>query len=164
LNRDSENPLTLFPSNPWLSIDLDILINKGIIKPIGKKYLWTKSKTSLAQYFNKYKSLIKIYTPGGYWAPIESNFLIKGKQIKRGSLRRLAGKNGNILKPHESEDFKEVKKIVEEYREKVKKQKEEQKTLQKIFQTIEKIIKNVEETEDIETLLAAKEKIKKILA
>jgi tRNA-dihydrouridine synthase len=164
LNKDAENPLILSVSNPWFFIDFDILKEKGIIKRIAdNKYLWTKSKTSLAQYFDRSRGSTKIYTPGGFWAPIENIFLIKGKPIKRGSLRRFAGNNGNPLKPDESEDFKEIKKIVMEYREKIEKQKEEQKRLKNEFQSIEKIIKNAEKTGNIETLRAAREKIKNIL-
>jgi len=79
-------------------------------------------------------------------------------------LRRLAGDNDNPLKPPESEDFKEIKKIVTEYRKKIKQQEEEQRKLQNELQSIGKIIKNVEETRDIETLRTAREKIKKIIA
>jgi len=175
LNIDSKNPATLFSSYYWFPTDFGILEAKGIIKPIaGNKYIWTKSKTSLAEYFKRLSNgKYRIYTPGGFWAPIENMFLIKekqikkgplkGKPIKRGSLRGLAGNNGNSLKPDESEDFKEIKKIVMEYREKIKKQKEEQKKMQNELQSIEEIIKNVEVTGDIETLRTAREKIKKIL-
>jgi hypothetical protein len=173
MNRDSENPLTLFFSFGKFSVDIAILIEKGIIVPIAyhnesrksgvaDKYEWTKSKTSLAEYF-KWIGNNEPYVPGGFWAPVENIFLIDGKPIKRGSLRRLAGNNANWLKPDESKDFTEIKKIVEEYREKVEKQKEEQKTLLDKFQSIEKIIINTEKTGDIETLRAVKEKIKKIL-
>ncbi|MCL1955242.1 MAG: hypothetical protein FWF68_04405 [Spirochaetes bacterium] len=164
MNRDSKNPITLFASNPWFSIDFDILKDKGIIKRIGNKYLWTKSKTSLAEYFCKNRDSNKTYTPGGFWAPIEYFFLINGKPIKRGSLRKLAGKNANLLKPDKSEDFKEIKKIVMEYRREVEHQEKEQRKLQDKLQSIAEIINNVYDTRDIKTLLAAKEKIQKILA
>jgi hypothetical protein len=163
MNRDSENPLTLFFSFGKFSVDIDIFVDREIINPVTDKYEWKKSKTSLAEYF-KWIGNNEPYVPGGFWAPVENIFLIDGKPIKRGSLRRLAGNNANWLKPDESKDFKEIKKIVEEYRKKVEKQKEEQKTLLDKFQSIEKIIKNTEKTGDIETLRAAKEKIKKILA
>jgi len=165
LNRDSKNPLTLFTSCPWFHADFGILKEKGIIIPVAyNKYLWTKSKTSLAQYFHRSRGSTKTYTPGGFWAPIEHFFLIKGKPIKRGSLRRFANNNANPLKPKESNDFKEIKKIVTEYRKAVKQQEEEQRKLQNELQSIVEIINNVGETEDIKTLQTAREKIKKILA
>jgi hypothetical protein len=172
MNRDSKNPLVLFTFGEF-PVDIDILIERGIIVTIadqnerGKsrvanKYKWTKSKTSLAEYF-KWVGYNVPYVPGGFWAPVESLFLIDGKPIKRGTLRKLAGTNANPLKPDKSKDFKEIKKIVNEYRAKVKKQIEEKEKLLNKFQSIEKVIINTKKTGDIETLRAVKEKIKKIL-
>jgi len=152
----------LFTSNPQFEIDIDILIKERVIKQTtGNKLIWTKSKTSLAEYF-KWINLYNTYTPGGFWAPIEYVFLIKGKQIKRGTLSKLASGNGNPLKPHESTDFKMIKKIVNEYRKKIEQQEKEQQILNNNIQAIQDIINNIND-DDIKTLQTAKIKLKKII-
>jgi hypothetical protein len=155
MNVDSRNPLILFASFVPFSIDFDILTNKGIIVPIAdNQYNWTKSKTSLAEYF-KWIGKNAPYVPGGFWAPIEYMFLIKKEPIKRGDLRRLAGKNGNGAKPDESRDFMEIKKIVLQYRKETGEQ-------LKTFRAIRKLIRKAEYGNP-EIIKATLEKIKEIL-
>ena len=142
---------------PWFSEDIDILIDKGVLKrtTTDYQYEWTKSKTSLAEYF-KWIGKNAPYVPGGFWAPIEYTFLLKGEPIKRGDLRRLAGKNGNGAKPDESRDFKEIKKFVLQYR-------KETKERLKTFHSIRKLIKKAK-NENPKTVKTALEKIKEIFA
>jgi len=49
---------------------------------------------------------------GGFWAPIENAF-----GIKRHTLRKLAGHNGNRKKNYRSRDFYAIEKTVKKYRE-----------------------------------------------
>ena len=93
-----------FESYPYFRYDLKILIREGYVKITSPETcLWLKSKTSLAEYliWSKYSGY---YVPGGFWAPAEKAF-----GIKRHSLRRLAGNNGNPCKPDESRDFMKIK-------------------------------------------------------
>ncbi|MDR0585070.1 MAG: hypothetical protein LBG57_12115 [Treponema sp.] len=102
--------------------DYSALKKAGIVHRIiySDRFLWTKSKTSLAEYF---KWLGDTYTiikvQGGFWEPIESVFVVDGQAIKRGSLSHLANSNGNYAKK-ESKDFAEIKSIIEPYRESIK--------------------------------------------
>ena len=98
---------------PQFLDDFHTLIDNGVIKHIAfDHYEWTKSKTSLAEYFDwlreeylKMTGEIRMNVKGGLWAPVESTFRIKGKPIKRGSLTKLAGDNGNPLKPKKSKNL-----------------------------------------------------------
>jgi hypothetical protein len=88
--------------------DFEVLVREGYIKVTD---LWTckwlKSKTSLAEYFKWACGHVE-GVPGGFWAPVENAF-----GIKRHSLRRLAGQNGNEFKRSESRDFRRIKAILE---------------------------------------------------
>jgi hypothetical protein len=70
-----------------------------------------KSKTSLAEYF-KWIGVFVGVVKGGFWFPIETAF-----DIKRGTLRKLAGGNANPLKPEKSNDFETIQEWILEYRE-----------------------------------------------
>ena len=147
---------------PLFYKDFDILIKKEIIKQIDfDKYEWTKSKTSLAEYF-KWISPEKNNIPCGFWAFIETTFTIKGNSIKRGSLTKLAGNNANQFKPEESKDFKTIKNLLLQYRKDIKQQEEERAKLQKDFKVIKELLKDFENG-NIEILQRTKEKIKNIL-
>ena len=154
---------------PQFQDDFKILINNGIIKHVAlDQYEWTKSKTSLAEYF-KWIGSESTYVPGGFWAPIENTFLIDGKPIKRGSLTKLAGNNANSLKPKESKDFIEIQKLLKQHKDEVKRQEEEagrlrleEAKLREAFQAIKELVKN-SENGGIETLRETKEKIENIL-
>lgn len=109
--REKEDITFCFISFPRFRVDFKILVDEGVIKHDGfDRYEWTKSKTSLAEYF-KWIGGDADYVPGGFWAPIETTF-----RIKRGSLRKLAGQNANPLKPPESRDFIKIKELVLRYR------------------------------------------------
>ena len=103
---------------------------------------WKMKKTSLAEYFIWIGTSMP-RVEGGFWAPIENSFLIKGKAIKRGSLtkilakqtaKQLIKKNGEKLF---SPDFEEIKKIVFDYRKTNEKYLEKKKALNDIKTIIE---------------------------
>jgi hypothetical protein len=48
---DKKYPYSCFRYFPQFSHDYDGLVEAGIIKPLDNHYEWTKSKTSLGQYF-----------------------------------------------------------------------------------------------------------------
>jgi uncharacterized protein (UPF0335 family) len=98
------------------------LAEAGIIKPVGDYCEWTASKTSLGQYFKWIAGNEKYRIPGGFWHPVETVFLIKGKPIERGSLSHNASSNGNNAKKKTSKDFDKIKNIVESYREELRRQ------------------------------------------
>ena len=143
------------------SWDKEILINKGIITqlfddnvptPVAEcLYNWTKSKTSLAEYF-KWIGKNAHDVPGGFWEPIEAVFLINGKPIKRGSLRKLAGNNANLLKPDESKGLKEIKELLLPYRKQLK-----------AFLAVEKVVLRIKNKRP-KTIKTAIEKIQTILS
>jgi hypothetical protein len=94
-------------SFPEFLSDFEVLEREGFLKLTSLETCkWLKSKTSLAEYF-KWACGDNEGVPGGFWAPIENAF-----GIKRHSLRRLAGRNANELKPEESRDFKTIKAIL----------------------------------------------------
>jgi len=140
--------------------------DKGVIKRIAfDHYEWTKSETSLAEYFKwigeeERKKIEKnqLNIPGGFWNPIATVFR---KNQRR--LSKLAGNNANPFKPKESKGFKEIRKIVEEYREKVKRQAEQERKDRETFTAIKTII---DETAggDIKEIRTVLEKIKTALA
>jgi hypothetical protein len=69
--------------------------------------------------------------PGGFWAPAEEAF-----RIKRHTLRKLAGNNGNLCKQDDSKDFLKLKPYLEELR----KQQEKAKNEARIFRYIKHLI------------------------
>ena len=149
--------------------DFPALSDKGVIKRIAfDQYEWTESETSLAEYFywvgeQERKKIEKnqLNIPGGFWAPIEKVF-----RINRTILSNMASRarNSNPLKRGEGETevFKEIKKIVEEYRENVKKQEEQDQKDRETFTAIKTIIGNAngEDMKEIRTVL---EKIKFVM-
>jgi hypothetical protein len=137
--------------------DYPVLINEGVIRRIDfDHYEWTKSKTSLAEYF-KWIGNDKVYVPGGFWKPIATTF----RETQR-SLSKLAGNNGNSNKPEKSKNFQMIKKIVEEYREKIKQQSKQEQKDRENFNAIKTLIDKTDD-HDIENIRAALEKIKAIL-
>ena len=70
--------------------EIDDLLREGYLEITSpEKCLWLKSRTSLAQYFKWTGKGVK-RIPHGFWSPIEKAF-----GIKRNTLRKLAGRNGN---------------------------------------------------------------------
>jgi hypothetical protein len=113
----------LFSYFPQFRADYPVLESTGIIKRHGRDgYEWSKSKTSLAQYFKWIAGNYTYRIQGGFWYPVETMFWIKRKPVKRGSLSHNASRNGNDTKKDYSKDFLEIKSIVETYREKVKRE------------------------------------------
>jgi hypothetical protein len=89
--------------------DFTLLVRLGYVMiKSSETCKWLKSKTSLAEYLywangKNDDEVEKPYVPGGFWAPAEEAF-----GIKRHSLRKLAGMNGNYCKPDDSKDFIEL--------------------------------------------------------
>ena len=105
--------LECFNSFPQFRDDLETLVKKSFLVVTGSESCkWLKSKTSLAHYFKWIGKGSKVKAvPGGFWAPIEKAF-----GLKRHTLRKLAGENGNVFKLKESKDFKMIKPILEAVR------------------------------------------------
>jgi hypothetical protein len=96
--------------------DFELLVRLGYVMIKSSEACeWLKSKTSLAEYLywanGKDDGIEKSYVPGGFWAPAEGAF-----GIKRHTLRKLAGMNGNYCKPDDSKDFLKLKPYLEELR------------------------------------------------
>ena len=139
---------------PLFNADYNILKKEGIIKKINyDNYIWTKSKTSLAEYFKWITPPTEQRFLYGCWFTIEATF-----NIKRKTLARLASSNGNACKPTESEDFKKIKALVLSYREDIRQIEKEKAKLKNDFKNIKNLIKNIDNN-DIETLRNIKEKI-----
>jgi hypothetical protein len=86
--------LQCFLDFPLFGDDYYLLVEHGIIKPVSSERCeWTKSKTSLAEYFRWIGVNAREIT-GGFWLPISQAF-----GVERGTLRKLAGGNGNPYKP-----------------------------------------------------------------
>jgi hypothetical protein len=134
---DKKYPYSCFRYFPQFLHDYDGLVKAGIIKPVDNHYEWTKSKTSLAQYFKWIAGNEKSRTQGGLWHPVETTFWINEKPIKWGSLSHNASRNGNEAKKEYSKDFVEIKNIVETYRKKVKREEAVKECFQKIKGIIE---------------------------
>ena len=137
---------------PYFIDDIHIFIKEGYLEVTSSKTCkWLKSKTSLAEYF-KWTGYEAGYIPGGFWAPIENTF-----GIKRHNLRRLAGKNGNVLKNDESRDFIKIKPLLEQ----VRVQEEEMYNERRIFMYIKHLFIYAED-EKLETIKRVLEDIAKI--
>jgi hypothetical protein len=98
---------TCFECFPLFSEDFTVLEKKGIIErntPCRCELKWTKSKTSLAKYFN-WIGDNTAGVPGGFWSPIENTF-----NIERNTLRKLVGRT------EKSGDFEEIEKLVGQHR------------------------------------------------
>jgi hypothetical protein len=96
---------------PLFKIDYPILMGQDVLTPITpERCEWTKSKTSLAEYFRWIGVNVKGVT-GGFWDPISRAF-----GYNKNHLRKLAGGNGNPCKPEGSKDFIQIKEMVLKYR------------------------------------------------
>jgi hypothetical protein len=117
--------------------DIDILIEKGVIKNTAfDHYEWTKSKTSLAEYFI-WIGVDNDCVEGGFWAPIAKSFTVKGKPVTQSQLSNLLYKRhkldeGKDAEHSGSDEFKNIKNMVSESR----KQKEEWKVFHKNFEEL----------------------------
>jgi hypothetical protein len=130
--------LECFVTYPQFKDDLPLLISEGYVKITGPETcVWTKTKTSLAEYF-KWAGYDAEGVTGGFWAPIARCF---GED--RRSLSRLAGNNANPLKPAYSKDFIKIRTVLEKYR---KKERIKQ-TERRIYHYIKKLILFTEDEE-----------------
>jgi hypothetical protein len=101
---------------PQFRKDLNGLIGAGIMKYFGgNNYSWEREKTSLALYFLWIGNDASCVS-GGFWAPIENAFTVKGKPIMPNALSRLASKKRNNARQPESDDFRDIQDIVIQYR------------------------------------------------
>jgi len=136
--------------------DFELLVRLGYVMIKSPETCkWLKSKTSLAEYLywangEDDDEIEKPYVPGGFWAPAEEAF-----GIKRHSLRKLAGNNGNFCKPDDSKDFLKIKPYLEELR---KRQESERKEYQ-MFKYIKNLILLEAGDEKPETIHSVLEKI-----
>jgi hypothetical protein len=100
-----------FMDFPQFRDDLDVLVAEGYVKITSPETCeWTKSKTSLAEYF-KWAGYDAEWIIGGFWSPISKCF-----GINRRTLSRLASNNANPLKPEYSRDFIKIKAVLEKHR------------------------------------------------
>ena len=117
-------PQRCFVYYPQFQIDINVLIEAGIFEYVGDdRCNWTRTKTSLAEYFDWIGSESSCI-PKGFWDPIESCFMVKHEPLIRGSLTRLLSKQKYNTRKPKSDDFIEIKKTVEEYRLRYNKEKE----------------------------------------
>lgn len=116
---------------PQFEEDFDVLIAEGYVKITGPETCtWTKTKTSLAEYF-KWAGYDAEWVTGGFWAPIARCF---GED--RRSLSRLASGNANPLKKGYSRAFIKIRPVLEEHRKKA----EMRDTERQIYNYIKKLI------------------------
>jgi hypothetical protein len=130
--------LECFKEYPQFREDLEVLVAEGYVKVTGPETCkWTKSKTSLADYF-KWTGYDAEGVIGGFWAPIARCF---GENQR--SLSKLASNNANPLKKKYSKAFLKIKPILEKYRKKA----ETRDTERQIYNYIKKLILFAEDEE-----------------
>ena len=96
--------LECFIEFPLFGDDYPCLAANDFIKRVAPdRCEWLKSKTSLAEYF-KWVGCEAGRITGGFWSPISRAF-----GMDKGQLQKLAGRNGNWVKPDESRDFADLK-------------------------------------------------------
>ena len=154
---EMEDIIQCFLDFPQFDTDFNILESKGVIKHTSfDRYEWTKSETSLAEYF-KWIGSETGRIEGGFWSQVEKVF-----KIDRRKLSRLASKNANPFKPEESRDIKKIKKIVLEYREALEHQAQQYQEDKNKYEAIKKIfISDIDD--DIEKIRDVLKRIKIIL-
>jgi len=99
---------------PLFRLDYDILKEAGIITHNDfDKYEWTKSKTSLAEYFfwvgekeREKEEKNQLNIPGGFWASIEKVF-----GVNKRTLTKMASRNNDRYTPKKSKDFKKLRNL-----------------------------------------------------
>ncbi|MDR2553655.1 MAG: hypothetical protein LBD31_10900, partial [Treponema sp.] len=100
-----------FMTFPQFHEDLPVLLAEGYVKITSPETcVWTKSKTSLAQYF-KWSCYDADCVIGGFWAPVSKAF---GEPQRR--LSRNASPNANPLKKEYSKDFIKIRPVLEKHR------------------------------------------------
>jgi hypothetical protein len=123
--------LDCFVTYPQFKEDLEALVAEGYVKITGPETCkWTKSKTSLAEYF-KWACYDAELVTGGFWAPIAKCF---GENQR--SLSRLASNNANPLKNDYSRAFIKIRPVLERHRKKA----EMRDTERQIYNYIKKLI------------------------
>jgi hypothetical protein len=123
---------------PQFKEDLEVLVAEGYVKITGPETCkWTKSKTSLAEYF-KWTGYDAELVSGGFWAPIAKCF---GENQR--SLSRLASNNANPLKKEYSRAFIKIRPVLEKHRKKA----EMRDTERQIYNYIKKLICFAEDEE-----------------
>jgi hypothetical protein len=104
-----------FVEYPQFKEDLGVLVAEGYVKITGPETCtWTKSKTSLAEYF-KWTGYDAEGVIGGFWSPISKCFGIDRRSLSRG-----ASHNANPLKKEYSKAFIKIRPVLEKHRKKVK--------------------------------------------
>jgi hypothetical protein len=141
---------------PQFKSDCGELLRKGVITVENRRLVWNFDKTSLGKYFLDQKGPAATKVRGGFWAPVESCFLIRSNDgveaIKRGSLRHVAHDNGReLMKP--SRDYEKLIGILKPYREN---------QARHVFETIKTIVAETD-VQNSASVEKSVEKIKKIV-
>jgi hypothetical protein len=130
--------LECFMDFPQFKEDLEVLAAEGYVKITGPETCkWTKSKTSLAEYF-KWTDYDAEWVTGGFWAPIAKCF---GENQR--NLSKAASNNANPLKNEYSKAFIKIRPILEKHRKKA----ELRDTERQIYNYIKKLILFAEDEE-----------------
>jgi len=142
--------LKCIKSCPNFYNDLGALVREGfIIITSHEACEWLKSKTSLAEYF-KWACGKDRSVPRGFWASVEDAF-----GVKRHSLRKLAGRNGNECKLDESRDFLKIKPLLQQ----LHIQEQNRQYERQVYKQIKQIILFEAKDEEPETIHKIYEKI-----
>jgi hypothetical protein len=123
---------------PQFKEDLEVLIAEGYVKVTSPETCkWTKSKTSLAEYF-KWTGYDAVGVIGGFWAPISKCFGVDQRSLSRG-----ASHNANPFKNEYSRAFMKIRPVLEKHRKKA----EMRDTERQIYNYIKKLISFAEDEE-----------------
>ena len=125
--------LECFIEFPWFRKDFPLLLEHGYIKRVSDTQCeWTKSRTSLAEYF-KWVGVEAKQITGGFWSPIARAF---GED--KDKLRRLAGNNANPCKPEKSRAFAVLQKFLILYHAETERQEKELEAFNAILTLLDK--------------------------
>jgi hypothetical protein len=138
---------------PQFRDDIPVLFEYGYVKRVSDTQCkWTKSRTSLAEYF-KWAGVEAGQITGGFWSPIAKAF---GED--KDKLRKLAGNNGNPCKPAKSRAFAALQKILFPYHAEKERQEKELKVYNAIIDLL-----NENKTDDPLKIRESLQIIKKIV-
>jgi hypothetical protein len=128
--------LACFVDFPQFRDDFEVLVAEGYVTITSPETCeWTKSKTSLAEYF-KWTGYDAEWVVGGFWSHISKCF-----GIDRRTLSKMASNNANPLKPEHPRDFIKIKTVLEKYRKKA----DMRDTERRIYNYIKRLIQLAED-------------------
>jgi len=159
--KEMEDISLCFRQFPQFHEDYPALLAEGVIKRIAfDRYEWTKSKTSLAEYF-KWVGEKEKNVPNGFWDTVETVFGVDRKRLSH-LASRYSAENAGRTKPKHSRDFKKIMEFVLRYRESIKRQEEQERKDREIFAAIKTFIDEAD-GKDIKEIREAIEKTKTVL-